>query len=51
MRAAMGAMLDFCKRHALAPVMEMFPMSKVNDALERLRAGQAHYRIVLRRDF
>jgi D-arabinose 1-dehydrogenase-like Zn-dependent alcohol dehydrogenase len=29
----------------------MFPMSKVNDALERLRAGQARYRIVLQRDF
>jgi uncharacterized zinc-type alcohol dehydrogenase-like protein len=49
--AAIAAMLDFCVRHALAPVTEMFPMSKVNDAFERLRAGQAHYRIVLRRDF
>jgi uncharacterized zinc-type alcohol dehydrogenase-like protein len=49
--AAIAAMLDFCVRHALAPVTEMFPMSKVNDAFARLRAGQAHYRIVLRRDF
>jgi uncharacterized zinc-type alcohol dehydrogenase-like protein len=48
---AMAAMLDFCARHALAPVTELFPMSKVNDALAHLRAGQARYRVVLRNDF
>lgn len=46
-----GAMLDFCARHALAPVTEMFPLSRVNDALEHLRAGKARYRVVLRNDF
>jgi alcohol/geraniol dehydrogenase (NADP+) len=25
----------------------MFPMSKVNDAMEHLRAGKARYRLVL----
>jgi uncharacterized zinc-type alcohol dehydrogenase-like protein len=28
----------------------MFPMSKVNDAIEHLRAGKARYRIVLEND-
>jgi len=44
-------MLDFCARHELAPQIEVFPMSKVNDALEHLRAGKARYRIVLENDF
>ena len=43
-------MLEFSARHGIAPVIEVFPMSKVNDALERLRAGQARYRIVLQND-
>jgi alcohol/geraniol dehydrogenase (NADP+) len=30
-----------------AQISETFPMSKVNDALEHLRAGKARYRIVL----
>jgi alcohol/geraniol dehydrogenase (NADP+) len=34
-------------RHSVAPITEMFPMSKVNAALERLRAGKAGYRTVL----
>jgi uncharacterized zinc-type alcohol dehydrogenase-like protein len=44
-------MLDFCGRHGIAPVTEEFPMSKVNDAMEHLRAGSARYRIVLTNDF
>lgn len=43
-------MLDFAARHNVAPVNEHFPMSKVNDAFERLRGGKARYRIVLDRD-
>lgn len=46
-----AAMLDFCARHDIAPITENFPMSKVNDALEHLRAGKARYRIVLKNDF
>ena len=45
--ATIATMLDFCARHDIAPVTEHFPMSKVNEALERLRAGKARYRIVL----
>lgn len=44
---AIDRMLEFSARHAVAPVVETFPMSKVNDALEHLRSGKARYRIVL----
>jgi uncharacterized zinc-type alcohol dehydrogenase-like protein len=47
---AIDHMLDFSARHAIAPVVENFPMSKVNDALEHLRSGKARYRIVLTND-
>lgn len=45
--AAIATMLDFAARHRIAPRTEHFAMSEVNDALEHLRAGKAHYRIVL----
>jgi len=48
--ATVAKMLDFCARHQIAPVTENFPMSRVNEALEHLRAGQARYRIVLSND-
>jgi len=48
---AIDSMLAFCARHAVAPVVEYFPMSKVNDALERLRSCKARYRVVLINDF
>jgi hypothetical protein len=43
-------MLEFSARHSVAPVVEYFPISKVNDALEHLRSGKARYRIVLIND-
>jgi uncharacterized zinc-type alcohol dehydrogenase-like protein len=43
-------MLAFCARHGIAPVIEEFPLSKVNEALDRLRSGQARYRVVLKND-
>jgi uncharacterized zinc-type alcohol dehydrogenase-like protein len=48
---AIDAMLEFSARHGISPVVEYFPMSKVNDAFERLRSGKARYRIVLINDF
>ncbi len=48
--ATTAKMLDFAARHAIAPTVEEFPMSRVNDALEHLRAGKARYRIVLKND-
>jgi uncharacterized zinc-type alcohol dehydrogenase-like protein len=49
--ATTRGMIDFCARHAIAPVTEFFPMSQVNDALQHLRDGKARYRIVLQADF
>lgn len=48
--ATTAAMIEFAGRHGIAPITEMFPMSKVNDAMDRLRAGDARYRIVLEND-
>jgi uncharacterized zinc-type alcohol dehydrogenase-like protein len=48
---AIAAMLDFATRHNVTPQTEHFPMSKLNDALERLESGKARYRIVLDADF
>lgn len=45
--ATVAKMLDFCARHQIAPVIETFPMSEVNAALDHLRAGKARHRIVL----
>jgi uncharacterized zinc-type alcohol dehydrogenase-like protein len=46
--ATTRTMLEFCARHQIAPQIESYPMSAVNEAMERLRSGQARYRIVLR---
>ena len=48
--ATVESMLAFCARHAIEPVTELFPMSKINDGLERLRSGKARYRVVLEND-
>jgi uncharacterized zinc-type alcohol dehydrogenase-like protein len=50
-RSAIDAMLAFAARHTLNPQTEHYPMARVNEALDRLRAGRARYRIVLDADF
>jgi uncharacterized zinc-type alcohol dehydrogenase-like protein len=47
----MGTMLDFAARHRITPQTEHFPMSRINEAFERLEAGKARYRIILDADF
>ena len=47
--AMIAQMLDFAAEHEIAPVTEHFGFDQVNDALERLRSGKAHYRVVLSR--
>ncbi len=42
-------MLDFTARHGIETMTEMFPMSEVNAAMDRLRNGKPRYRIVLQR--
>jgi alcohol/geraniol dehydrogenase (NADP+) len=48
--ATVTTMLDFCARHKIEPVTEEFPMTKATEAFERLEAGKARYRIVLKND-
>ena len=47
----LARMLDFAARHKVAPQVERFPMSKVNEALAHLESGKARYRIILDADF
>jgi alcohol/geraniol dehydrogenase (NADP+) len=49
--ATLATMLDFAARHRIAPKTEHFPMRRVNEAIARLQAGKARYRIVLDADF
>ena len=49
--AALRQLLTFAARKNIAPQIELYPMSKLNDAIERLHSGQARYRIVLKADF
>lgn len=48
--ATISTMLDFAARHAIEPVTETFPMSRVNDAMEKLRTGKPRFRLVLEND-
>ncbi|WP_147197952.1 NAD(P)-dependent alcohol dehydrogenase [Pantoea sp. MBD-2R] len=45
------SLLKLASRRDIAPKVEFFPMSKINDALEHVRAGKANYRVVLKADF
>lgn len=46
-RFLVNEMLSFATRHQIKPKVEVVPLSKVNEALEKLRTHQARYRIVL----
>jgi len=45
----MKTMLEFAKRHQIEPKVERYRFDQVNEAIERLESGKAHYRIVLSR--
>lgn len=47
--ATIARMLEFAARHEIKPVVEVFGFDQVNEAIERLRSGQARYRVVLSR--
>ncbi|MFC0140401.1 NAD(P)-dependent alcohol dehydrogenase [Erwinia mallotivora] len=47
----MRTLLKLASRADIAPRVEYFPMSRINDALEHVRAGKANYRVVLKADF
>jgi len=46
--ATVAQMLEFAARHEIEPITETFKFDQVNEALERLRSGQARYRLVLK---
>lgn len=46
--ATVREMLRFAAEHRIRPIVEPFPMSRVNEAIRRLAEGRARYRIVLR---
>jgi alcohol/geraniol dehydrogenase (NADP+) len=46
--STVAQMLDFCVRHNIEPLIEIFPFSQVNEAIDRLRSGKARYRVVLK---
>jgi uncharacterized zinc-type alcohol dehydrogenase-like protein len=48
--ATMATMLEFAARHGIGPITETLPMSKVNDAMEKLRTGKPRFRLVLEND-
>lgn len=45
--ATIATMLDFVNRHDIKTQVELFPMNQVNEAIEKLKAGDVHYRVVL----
>jgi uncharacterized zinc-type alcohol dehydrogenase-like protein len=47
--ATTSDMLEFCARHDIAPKIETYEMSNLNDAFEQLRHGSPRYRLVLTR--
>jgi uncharacterized zinc-type alcohol dehydrogenase-like protein len=44
-------MLEFCARHNIKPLVETYPMSKINEAMQHLADGKARYRVVLQADW
>ena len=50
-RSSLDKMLRFAAQHKITPLVEHFPMSKVNEAIAYLETGKPHYRIVLDADF
>jgi len=46
-RAMMREMLSFAQEHGIKPRVELMPMTKVNEAIQRVKEKKARYRIVL----
>lgn len=44
-------MMEFAARKQIAPVVQEFPMSQINDAIRHVHDGKARYRVVLKNDF
>lgn len=49
--ATVASMLDFAARHGIAPNVEEYPMSRLNDAIRSLLEDRPAHRLVLRGDW
>ena len=49
-RATMREMLSFAQAHGIKPWIELMPMSRINEAIERVKQNKVRYRIVLVND-
>ena len=45
--ASLLKMVEFCARHGIKPMVEHLPMTRINEAIERLHKGDVRYRFVL----
>jgi len=45
--ATIAKMLDFAKLHDIKPIVEFYKFDDINAAIDKLRQGDVHYRIVL----
>lgn len=45
--AIIAKMLNFAAQHKIKPIIEKYSFKNINEAIERVRSGQAHYRVVL----
>jgi len=46
--STISKMLEFAKLHNIKPVIEMYDFADINKAIDRVRSGKAHYRVVLK---
>ncbi len=49
-RVTMREMLSFAQEHSIVPKVELMPMTKVNEAIRKVKENKARYRIVLYND-
>ncbi|MFW9856645.1 MAG: NAD(P)-dependent alcohol dehydrogenase [Candidatus Thorarchaeota archaeon] len=49
-RVTMREMLSFAQEHTIVPKVELMPMTKVNEAIRKVKENKARYRIVLYND-
>ena len=40
-------MLEFAVKHGVKPQVEVMPLARINEALDRVRDGKARYRVVV----
>jgi uncharacterized zinc-type alcohol dehydrogenase-like protein len=49
-RVTMREMLSFVQQHSIVPKVELMPMTKINEAIRKVKENKARYRIVLYND-